>query len=143
MARHHAPQNALDAKFSAEFAIAAALIAGEVSLAVLRDDFVRSAPVQALMAKVHLTATDEADADEPLFSPFDTVRVTCRDGGVRASEPVRHAKGHAKNPIAMEALRAKFDDCTRALRPRQRGALFDCLACLETLPSVSRLYDHA
>ena len=141
MLRHSRPQNALDAKFSAEFAAASALVAGRVGLAELRDEFVRSTPVQALFPKVRVTAVDDPDPDEPLFARSDTVRVTLSDGTVLAGGPVRHALGHARNPIGLEALRAKFDDCVGvALAPRRREELFARLDCLECLSSVAALY---
>ena len=141
MLRHSRPQNALDAKFSAEFAAASAVVAGGVGLAELRDEFVRSAPVQALFPRVKVTAVDDPDPDEPLFARSDTVRVTLSDGTVLAGEPVSHALGHARNPIGLEELRAKFDDCVGvALAPRRREALFAQLLELETLAETAGIY---
>lgn len=52
--RNHRPTTALAAKFSIEFAMAAALVAREVGLAQLADGFVRSAPVARLFERVHV-----------------------------------------------------------------------------------------
>ena len=142
MLRHSRPQNALDAKFSAEFAASSAVLAGRVGLAELSDGFVRSAPVQQMLAKIKVSPVDDPDPDEPLFSRSDQVRVTLADGTVLAGEPVRHAKGHAHNPLGMEELRGKFVDCVGgALAPPQRDTLFGRLAGLENLPSVAALYN--
>lgn len=132
MLRHSAPQNAPDAKFSAEFAIAAALLERRVGLSELSDDFVRSERVQALMRKVRVTTTDEADPDEPLFAPFDVVSVALSDGSSLKKPSRRYAKGHARDPLSLEELRAKFDDCTRGAQT----ALFERLWHLESLPSL-------
>jgi 2-methylcitrate dehydratase PrpD len=141
MLRHSRPQTALDAKFSAEFAAASAVLAGRVSLAELRDDFVRSAPVQGLFPRVRVTQVDEPDPDDPLFARSDAVRVTLADGTLLAGAPVRYALGHARNPIGLEALRDKFDDCVGiALAPRRREALFDDLLGLEKLREPAVLY---
>jgi 2-methylcitrate dehydratase PrpD len=141
MLRHSRPQTALDAKFSAEFAAAAAIVAGRVGLAELCDEFVRSPAVQALLPKVTISTSDERDPEDPLFSPADSVRVTLADGSVLASEPVRRARGHARNPSALDELRAKFDDCAAfALSAQGRGALFERLLRLETLPETAALY---
>lgn len=107
MLRHSSPQNALDAKFSAQFTMAAALLERRVGLAELTDEFVRREAVQALMRKVRVTTTNASDPDEPLFAPTDVVR--------------------ARYPIGLRELRAKFDDCTGG---RQAG-LFDRLLQLE------------
>jgi len=139
--RHSRPQTGLDAKFSAEFAAAASVVAGRVGLAELTDAFVRSAPVQALLPKVRITTVDETDRDEPLFAPQDSVAVRLADGTLLAGDPVRHALGHARNPIGMDELRLKFEDCIGdALAPARRAALFERLAGLESLPSVAALY---
>ena len=57
MLRHSRPQNGLDAKFSAEFAMASVIMARRVGMAELNDMLVRSAPIQSLMLKVQVTAT--------------------------------------------------------------------------------------
>ena len=144
MVRHSRPQTALDAKFSAEFAAASAVVAGQVGLAQLRDEFVCSGAVQALFPRVKVTAVDDPDPDEPLFARSDAVRVTLADGTVLASGPVRHALGHARNPVGLDELRAKFDDCVGvALAPRRREALFAQLLELETLAEPAALYRQA
>lgn len=141
MLRHSRPQNALDAKFSAEFAAASAVLAGRVGLAELSDGFVRSAPVQAMLPKVKVTPVDDPDPEDPLFSRSDAVRVTLADGTVIAGAPVARAKGHARNPVTLDELRAKFDDCVgTSLDAAGRTRLFECLARLEALGSASELY---
>ncbi len=129
MLRHSSPQNAPDAKFSAEFAMAAALLARRVGLAELRDEFVRSERVQALMRKVRVATTDEADPDEPLFAPFDVLSVELSDGSKLSNVSKRYAKGHARDPLSLEELRAKFDDCTAG----RQAALLERLLSLESL----------
>ena len=141
MLRHSRPQNALDAKFSAEFAASSAVVAGRVGLAELSDGFVRSAPVQQLLAKVKVLPVDDPDPDEPLFSRSDRVRITLADGTVLAGEPVKRALGHAQNPLGMDELRAKFTDCVGAALPiPRRDALFERLRDLENLSRVAALY---
>ena len=143
MLRQHSPSNALDAKFSIEFAVAAAILARQVGMAELIDSFVTSAPVRSIVGKVRVTSSDEADPEDPLFSPFDQVRIRLRDGTQLDSGPVRHARGHARNPVSNEDLRAKFMDCTaQALAPRAAERLFGQLLRLEALPEVAALY-HA
>ena len=141
MLRHSRPQNMLDAKFSAEFAMACAIAARRVGMAELSEAFVRSAPIQTLMPKVRVTTVEECDPQEPIFAPFDTVAITLQDGTKLESEPVRHAKGHARNPIGIEELRAKFDDCVGgALAEARRTQLFDRLLGLDDLSGVGALY---
>jgi hypothetical protein len=54
---------------------------------------------------------------------------------------VRHALGHARNPIGLDELRDKFEDCVGvALAPRRREALFAQLMELDTLAGPAALY---
>jgi aconitate decarboxylase len=141
MLRHSRPQNALDAKFSAEFAASSAVVAGRVGLAELSDGFVRSAPVQQMLAKVKILPVDDPDPDEPLFSRSDRVRITLADGTVLAGDPVQRALGHAHNPLGMDELRLKFEDCVgNALPAARRDALLGRLQALELLPATAALY---
>jgi len=141
MLRNHAPRTALDAKFSAEFAVASAIVAQRVGLAELNDAFVSNASVQSIFPKVRVESITEFDPEDPLFSPFDEVRITLRDGTVLASGPVRRARGHAQNPISLDELHAKFDDCVAgALAPDARNRLFERLLSLETRTEAALLY---
>jgi len=113
MLRSHSPTNAADAKFSVEFSVAAALVFGRLGLAELTDAVVNEPRVRDLSARVRVRPIDERDRVDPLFAPFDRLRVTLRDGSVLASAPVRRAKGHATLPLSDEDLRQKFFDCAR------------------------------
>jgi 2-methylcitrate dehydratase PrpD len=111
MLRSSRPATGLDAKFSAEFTIACALLRGHVDLQDLTDTQVTREDVQQLLRKVRVIALSERDAEEPLFSPEDRLTVRLRDGRTLRSEPVRRALGHASRPIDTAALRAKFLAC--------------------------------
>jgi len=127
MLRHSSPRSALDAKFSAQFAVAAALISRRVGLAELTDAYVQREDVQALMRKVRVKTTDETDAETRLFAPSDQVVLELKDGTTVATRAVRYPKGHARNPLSLEELRAKFDDCTGGAEKK----LFERLLHLE------------
>ena len=127
MLRHQAPQTALDAKFSAQFAMACALLRRRVGLADLTDEFVRTDGVQKLMQRVHVRTTDEDDPQEPLFAPYDMVSIRLKNGTVFDSKHVKYARGHARNPIGLEELRSKFRDCTQG----EQDKLFERLLRLE------------
>src|SRR6202008_794756 len=59
MLRNARPQTGLEAKFSMQFAMAAALVARKVGLAELTDTFVRRPDVQAIFPRVSFTAIEE------------------------------------------------------------------------------------
>ena len=138
MLRHSSPQSALDAKFSAQFAMAAALLSRRVGLAELTDAYVQRKDVQALMRKVRVTSTGETDPETPLFAPSDQVFLELKNGETVATRAVRYPKGHARNPLGLEELRAKFDDCTGGTQHR----LFQQLNRLEDFDGGKSGTDH-
>jgi len=134
----HAPKTALEAKFSLEFVVAAAILRGKVGLAELNDAFVQSPEVQALMRKVRIETTEEIAPDYPNAAPADFVRVIMNDGTERITEKVRRATGHADLPLSTEQLWAKFTDCAEgaSLPPALARRLFDAMQRIDKLNSV-------
>jgi len=110
MLRNAQPQTALEAKFSMQFAVASSLVARRVGLSQLRDDFVRSPPIQSLMPRVSTTTTAQT-MDGSAFAPSEKVEITTVGGKILASEPIVFAKGSKQLPLSREELRAKFVDC--------------------------------
>jgi len=140
MLRIHRPQNALDAKFCGEFAVTAALIAGNCGRPELTDAFVGRTDIQDFIPKVRIHPVSEKDPDEPGFSPFDRVRLVLREDREVTSEPVLRPRGHFTRPVNGEQLWRKFADCAGdALGPSDTQALFECLQNLSRLSSVADL----
>lgn len=140
MLRHHQPQTRLDAKFSLEFAMAAAAIAGRVGAAELTDAFVQRPDVQAFFRTVEATTIAEADPADPVHSPFDRVAVIMRNGVRLDSGPVTHAEGHFRRPATRDRLREKFIDCAGTyLGEAQAEQLFSTLQTLPALPGIDAL----
>jgi 2-methylcitrate dehydratase PrpD len=137
MLRNEKPQTAFEAKFSMQFAMASALVARNVGLSQLTDEFVRSAPVQALIPRVSTTTTTETMAGSA-FAPSETVEITTRDGMVLASEPIVFAKGSKQRPLSQEELRTKFLDCL-GHDLRGGGGAFEKLMNLERLGGTGEL----
>ncbi|WP_201836844.1 MmgE/PrpD family protein [Microvirga zambiensis] len=139
--RCHEPTTKVDARFSGEFAVAAALIAGRVTIDEVRDEFVMRQDVQALMRNVSLELLDGRDPEDSLFSPADWVSIQLSDGETLRSDPVRHARGHAKNPASDEMLWDKFETCTRAVLGKEGSRnLFERTMELKNLASPSDMY---
>ena len=108
--RNHAPQTGLAAKFSIEFAMASAVIAGRVGLAEVDDPFVQRAETQALMQRV---TVDPDQREDPLngYAPFDQVTIHTKDGRTLVSAPVTVARGATEAPLSDNELWIKFEDC--------------------------------
>jgi 2-methylcitrate dehydratase PrpD len=139
MARHHRPKNALEAKYSVEFAVAGALAAGAAGFAQLQDDFIASAKVQRLMAATHIDLREDISADDPVFAPADRVVVRMDDGTSIDSGEVPYARGHARLPVGMAEVRRKFVDCARHGGIANAEALFDLLGNLAAVVDLRAL----
>jgi aconitate decarboxylase len=137
MLRNHAPQTGLEAKFSLEFAVASALIAREVGLSQLTDQFVRRPDVQAAMRRVSTSTTAAACPIEPAFGYADRVRIRLTDGRELDSGEIRFARGNARRPLSEEDLKAKFMDCVRRAASGGGERLYAQLARLESVEARS------
>src|SRR5215213_7817311 len=126
--KHHRPRTGLEAKFSAEFALAAAILAGQVGLGELTDGFVQRSDVQELLGRVRVETTDDADPDMPTFARFERVTVELEDGTTIESPEVYRARGSAGAPLTREELWDKFRDCAGScLGEAEARCLFDRL----------------
>jgi 2-methylcitrate dehydratase PrpD len=138
--KQHRPQNALEAKFSLEFAMAAALVAGRVGVPELTDAFVRRPDVQALLPRVGVELTDEVDPTMTTRARFTQVTVTLTDGTILTSPRVFQARGSARRPLSQEELWAKFSDCAGArLSEAEARRWFACVQELEHRPQVAEV----
>jgi 2-methylcitrate dehydratase PrpD len=132
--RNHQPQTGLAAKFSMEFAMAAAVISRRAGLAEYTDGFVRRPEVQELIRRVGVETNQNYDPEVSGASVFDQVRVELVSGGVVESEKVARAKGHADRPLSEDELFEKFRTCLDAGGAKiAPGVLFDRLRHLEDL----------
>ena len=139
MLRNHAPKTGLEAKFSLEFAVASALVAGKVGLGELTDDFVAQPTVRELMGKVRIATEDTQCPIEPIFALNDRVQLVLRDGRTLDSGEIRFARGNAMAPLADADLRAKFVDCAGRAAGVDAGALYDRIANLGGVPRLRAL----
>jgi 2-methylcitrate dehydratase PrpD len=138
--RNTAPQNALEAKFSMQFAMAAALVARRVGLLELTDAFVARSDVQDVVSKVRCTTTDEKMPGDELFAPDDRVSVELTSGVRLEHPPLAYARGSWQQPLSQAEARDKFMDCAqRGLPASQAADLFDQLVRLSQVPSVREL----
>jgi len=110
------PQSGLDAKFSVQYCVARALIAGQIVFEDFEDEAWNDRASRALMAKIQ--AAPHPDMD-PVGGEYlgAEIRVTMTDGTV-FSETVGAALGRGPdNPLPAEALAAKFANCAARALP--------------------------
>jgi 2-methylcitrate dehydratase PrpD len=140
--KHHRPQTGLEAKFSIEFALAAAIIAGRVGLRELTDGFVCRPDVQGLVRRVQVDLSDDVDAAMPTRSRFTRVTVELTNGATIEGGQIYEARGSVREPLDREELWEKFRDCagdrlTEAEARRLFARLHD-LARAESVAEVLR-----
>lgn len=105
------PKDALEAKFSIEFAFACGLRYGTAELRHLDPGIVTEPAMIGLMGKVEVTEVRTTSDTVPGFSHADRVRITLDDGRVVDSGERSVPRGHALTPATREELKMKFFDC--------------------------------
>lgn len=135
MLRNAEPVTALEAKFSAQFAVAAALVRRKVGLSELNDAFANEPVMRELYGKVAVEIIDDVDPEDPAFSRYDTVVITMRDGRELRSGEIPYPRGHAHLPLTESDLRVKFEDCFAIWRSQARENM-------ATMPAAATLYDR-
>jgi 2-methylcitrate dehydratase PrpD len=139
MLRNSRPQTGLEAKFSMQFAMAAALYARNVGLRELTDDFVRRPEVQAIFPRVSLEGTAATKAGSN-FAPADAVEITTTSGETLRSGPVEYAKGSHERPLSRDELWAKFADCLGTQFPdAKKSRAFESLMMFDRLNGAGDL----
>jgi 2-methylcitrate dehydratase PrpD len=138
--RNARPQTGLEAKFSMQFAMASALVAGRAGLAELTDAFVRRADIQALMPRVRVEPDDREDPTRTGAAPWDQIVVETRDGRRLESARVTDERGSPQLPLSADELWTKFQGCLAAGRSQLAARpLFDALMSIETQSGVRAL----
>lgn len=110
----HNPKTVTDAQFSIPFCVAVALMRGAVVLDDFTEDAIRDSAVLALTKKV------VPELDPSLYRPKETppARMEIRTKRGTFSKRTEYPYGHAKNPMSIESLAAKFRDCAAHARKR-------------------------
>src|SRR5215468_4026622 len=116
---HSRPRNGLEAKFSGEFSVAAALCEGRVGMATFRDDKTDDLAITTLMKRVRMVV-DPAIPGDMERHMWTRVAVRLNDGREVAIDP-RPVPGHPGLPLSLDQLREKFMDCARIALSEDRA----------------------
>jgi 2-methylcitrate dehydratase PrpD len=133
------PATGLQARFSLNHNVAAALADRTVGFAQLSDDYVRRPDVAACFGLTRMELVDEECPEQPGMARFDRVVIETRDGRRLDSGPIRHPQGHARQPLSDADLDAKFLDCARHGQVRDASAMLERLRRLESLDDLREL----
>lgn len=105
------PTDALAAKFSAEFVIAAALRFGAVGSAELELPRRADPALNALLPRITRVTTD-AVGDNPPHAPFDFVTLHLRDGRILQSPYIHYPSGSPQKQVTTAQALEKFTETT-------------------------------
>jgi 2-methylcitrate dehydratase PrpD len=131
---HIDPRDALQAKFSLEYALACLLVTGNCTLADFSDEAAMRPDIRALYPRIHRHAVDKAEGEFPT-----EVEVLLKDGQ-RFEIAVPWPAGSLAVPFTDAQLWAKYDGCTASLlSPGRAAALRDALETLPDLPDIAPL----
>lgn len=136
---HHAnPDDALQAKFSIEFCLAAILREQKAGIHEFTDEYVNQPETKEVIAKID-RSFEETLFDAHYASYGARVTVETADGETLVKE-VKHHPGSPNNPVSEDRLRAKFDECVlTVLSDDETAQLADVIADLENDGSVDDL----
>ncbi len=138
--RNSFPQTALEAKFSIQFAMASAMLAGRVSLVEFNDDFVQREDVRNLMKLVEVEALDE-ELPGSGHAPFDWVTIETADGKVIRSRKINHAAGAFEDPLDASELKNKFVACLKSVHaPFNADSMFAAIHAFDSVTCARQLY---
>lgn len=137
---HSRPTTGLEAKFSLEYALAAALLDGRAGIAQFTDEAVLRPEAQELLRRVHYfhPAGMENSTREIVAQPH---RVVVRlHSGERREAECRFFRGRPENPLSREELVGKFHDCAgRILDHSRRKKVLDLVDRLDALEDLADL----
>lgn len=133
---HHRPQTSLEAKFSMEYCLAAALLDGRVSLTSFAQEAVQRPQAQELLRRVQMIEAEDAPEGEPPITGTATVTLTLDDGS-RLSRRVEIPRGDPRAPVRWEELAAKYRDCASGVLPDE--AIERSLGIIERLEAAPNL----
>jgi 2-methylcitrate dehydratase PrpD len=139
---HHRPTDGLQAKFSLEYAVAAALLDGEVVLATFDDARVRQGDVQTVLRRVTVGEVGTPPAGPPAWNDLFAAVVTRRSADGRSvAARVDRPAGHGTRPVSDERLRAKFTDCLGSAGVGSAGECYEVLRGLRHQASARDVLD--
>lgn len=125
--RYPDPQNVPQARFSMQYCLAVALLAGEVSNEWFAPSRIHDARVRQTMTKIEVRLSPDQATKQDFERMYlegracTRVRVTHRDGSTFRGEASLQ-KGHPGNPLDVQGFRTKFLGCVGPRRGQKEAA---------------------
>jgi 2-methylcitrate dehydratase PrpD len=133
--RYKTAKTELEAKFCLPFMMTSILLRRRAGIREFTDEFVSSAPVQAMMPRVE-TVFDPAIEARGFDKMRSIVEVELADGTRLTQAADERYRGSPEKPFTRADLHAKFTDCASLVLPPARIA-----RALELIESVEQIKD--
>ncbi len=114
------PQNAVEAKFSMQYALAARLFYNQLTLEEFTDDAVQNPDIQALMGRINMYVDEQYDNLGFMNTSPANIQVYLRNGELITGR-CDIARGNPDNPLSTEEFKEKFICCTRNRYTRKKA----------------------
>jgi 2-methylcitrate dehydratase PrpD len=134
--RYPIANSELEAKFCPAFMLSSIALRRKAGIHEFTDEFVRSAPVQRMMAKVQ-TILDPAIEARGFEKIRSVVEVELEDGRRLIQEADERYRGGPDRPFTRDELHEKFTECAALVLPAP--AMTETLKLLESLEEVPDL----
>ncbi len=137
--RYGIASNELEAKFSVPFLMSAIIVRRRAGLREFTDEFVTSAPVQQMMARVR-GVFDPAIEAQGYDKMRSIVEVDLTDGRTLVQQADERYRGGPQKPFTREELHGKFTDCAQLVlsQPQIKPAIA-AIESVDTLPDIRTL----
>jgi 2-methylcitrate dehydratase PrpD len=137
--RYKVAKSELEAKFSPPFMLSAIALRRKAGIREFTDEFVLSAPVQQMMARVE-TILDPAIEAQGFEKIRSTVEVDLTDGRTLVQAADERYRGGPDRPFTREELYEKFSDCAElVLPPAAIARALEAVESLESMPDITEL----
>jgi len=133
---HNEPKDTLQAKFSMQFCVAAALVKKEINLKTFNKKVLYDKEIQVLMKKVKMCVDDRVRNNKQSGS---VICIKCSSGRIY-EQIVAVAKGKPMRRLSKEELQNKFIDCSEpVLGLRKAKIAFKSLQKLYEMDSIENI----
>jgi 2-methylcitrate dehydratase PrpD len=137
--RYAIAQNELEAKFCPAFMVSAIALRRKAGIREFNDEFVQSAPVQAMMRKVE-RVLDPAIESQGFEKIRSIVEVDLDDGRKLVAHADSRYRGGPDRPFTRAELYEKFSDCASLVHEASRcDEIFRVVERIEDLDDVAAL----
>ena len=137
---HNDPQTGLEGKFSMQYCLSRALVDRSVRMPHFADSSVHEPAVREMMALVNMFVDPAVNDAWKSDKPRPVILTVTRKDGSTIRTRIDWPSGTPENPLTVERLTEKYDDCAGVLLPPEKVAqTAKMLRALDTVEDIRDL----